>query len=321
MVNIIRRPLGVAALLALALTSCLGEGPTAPGESGIWKATNVHVVTVGGLDRSYTLHVPPRLLRGTGGVVAPYPLEIVMHGSSDDGKGIEATSRMDVVADSALFLVAYPNGTGGRFGVYASNWNAGTCCGGAERDNVDDLGFITALIKQTSQHVAVDTRRVYVAGFSAGALMAYHAGCQLSSTIAAIAVVEGSIADDKCLPIKGVSLWAVHGTDDPEVAYSEPSATSSSASVPAAARALPPSVQYWATQQKCTGGATKVVSTAMANTQITGCTGGAVVEFNKIIGGTHGWPGGTTEPGSVAPMNQLKSSIEIWKFFAKHTRH
>jgi polyhydroxybutyrate depolymerase len=308
MVNITRRQLGVAAVLGLALTSCLNGGPTAPGESGIWKATNVHVVTVGGLDRSYTLHVP-------------YPLVIVMHGSSDDGKGIEATSQMDVVADSALFIVAYPNGTGGRFSVYASDWNAGTCCGGAERDNVNDLGFITALIKHTSQHVAVDVRRVYVAGFSAGALMAYHAGCQLSTSIAAIAVVEGSIADDKCRPTKAVSLWAVHGTDDPEVAFSEPSATPLTGSVPVAARALPPSVQFWAAVQKCTGGSTKAVSAAVTNSQITGCTSGAVVEFNKIAGGTHGWPGGTTEPGSVAPMNQLKSSIEMWKFFAKHTRN
>jgi polyhydroxybutyrate depolymerase len=316
-----RRQLRLAALLGVALTSCLSEGPTAPGESGIWKATNVHVVTVDGLDRSYTLHVPERVRRGTGGVVAPYPLVIVMHGSSDDGKGIEATSRMDVVADSALFIVAYPNGTGGRFGVYASNWNAGTCCGGANRDNVDDLAFITALIKHTSQHVAVDVRRVYVAGFSAGALMAYHAGCQLSASIAAIAVVEGNIADENCRPSKAVSLWAVHGTDDPQVAFTEPSATSVSGTVPVVARALPPSVQFWAVQQKCTGGSTKTVSTAVTNSQITGCTSGAVVEFNKIVGGTHGWPGGTSVPGSLAPMNQLSSSNEIWKFFAKHTRN
>ena len=317
----VRRQISAAAFLGLALTSCLTEGPTAPGESGKWKATNLHAVTVGGLDRNYTLHVPARVLRGTGGTIAPYPLVIVLHGSSDDGAGIEQTSRMDAVADSALFLVAYPNGTGGRFNVYASDWNAGTCCGGAYRDNVDDLGFIAALIKHTSQHVAVDVKRVYVAGFSAGALMAYRAGCGLSTTIAAIAVVEGSLADDNCHPAKAVSLWAVHGTDDTDVSFGEAPATPVTGTVPAIARALPPSVQFWTAITKCTGGSTRTLSASVSNSTITGCVSGAAVEFNRILGGTHGWPGGTVEPGSLPPMNELKTSNEIWKFFAKHTRN
>jgi polyhydroxybutyrate depolymerase len=310
----------VAGLLAAA-GACSGDGPTAPGESGTWtKGNAVHAIEVGSLLRTYSLHVPPSRPPGTGATFRAYPLVIVLHGSSSDGQSIEAESGMDVVADSALFLVAYPNGTGGRFNVLASDWNAGTCCGGAYRDGIDDIAFLTALIKHASQHIAVDPKRIYVAGFSAGALMAYHAGCQLSSTVAAVAVVEGSLADDNCHPAKGVSLWAVHGTNDDQVAYDEPSATTFSAIVPVVARALPPSVQYWTTLQKCTGGSTKIVSAAISLITLTGCASSTGIEFNRILGGTHGWPGGTVEPGSVAPMNGLKASTEMWKFFAKHTR-
>ena len=310
------------AVIGAAIGACSGDGPTAPGESGHWtKGSASHALNVGSVPRTYTLHVPPRTRRGTGATVLPYPLVIVLHGSSSDGKTIETESGMDVVADSALFLVAYPDGTGGRFNVLATGWNAGNCCGGAYRDGIDDIAFLNALIKHVSQHVTVDTRRIYVAGFSAGALMAYHAGCQLSATVAAVATVAGSLADENCHPEKAVSLWAVHGTDDDQVAFNEPSATPLTATVPVIARALPPSVQYWTTLQKCTGGSTKSVTASVSLTTLTGCANAAGIEFNRILGGTHGWPGGTAEPGSVKPMSELKASSELWKFFAKHLRN
>ncbi len=318
--TVVLAAMGIA--IGIALGACSRDGPTAPGESGVWtKGSASHAINVGTVPRTYTLHVPPRTLRGTGSIVLPYPLVIVLHGSSSDGTSIEKESGMDVVADSALFLVAYPDGTGGRFNVLAPDWNAGTCCGGAYRDGIDDIAFLRDLIKHVSQHVTVDTKRIYVAGFSAGALMAYHAGCELSSTVAAIGVVEGSLANDNCRPAKGVSLWAVHGTADDQVDYLEPSATPFTATVPTVARALPPSVQYWTTLQKCTGGSTKPVTAVVALTTLTGCANATSIEFNRILGGTHGWPGGTVEPGSVKPMSDLKASTEMWKFFAKRTRN
>jgi poly(3-hydroxybutyrate) depolymerase len=59
----------------------------------------------------------------------------------------------------------------------------------------------------------------------------------------------------------------------------------------------------------------------VALTTLSGCANSAGLEFNRILGGTHGWPGGTVEPGSVAPMSDLRASLEMWKFFAKHTRN
>ena len=321
---LVRRRRWAAALLvvvsALAV-ACSGDGPTAPGESGNWKkGTAVHAVEIGDLTRSYVLHVPPRLRRGTGATALPYPLVIVLHGSSADASAIQQASGMDSVADRALFLVAYPNATGGSFGVYASDWNAGTCCGGAYRDGVDDLGFLAALIKHVSAHVPVDAKHVYVAGFSSGGMMAYHAACKLSMSIAAIGVVSGGLVDDSCHPAKGVSLWAVHGTDDAEVAFDESSSTLPSSRVLPAAYALPPSVQFWSALQKCTGGSAKALSAHVTKTTFVGCINGDV-EFNAIEGGTHGWPGGPIDPGSQPPMNELKAAVAMWTFFARHTRN
>ena len=307
---------------AVAFTlSCSPDGVTGPGESGNWQpGTATHSVTVGELPRTYLLHVPPKKRRGAGSTVLPFPLVIVMHGSSATSSDAQQMSQMDVVADSALFLVAYPQGSGGKFNIYASDWNAGTCCGGANRDKVDDLAFLTALIKEASGNVPIDAKHIYVAGFSAGGSMAYHAACQLPGTFAAFGVISGDLVDNKCAPAKPVPLWATHGTDDQEVAFDEPAALTPTGKVPTIAGALPPAVQFWITLQKCTGGAAKAASTHVSTTTMTGCVTSDVT-FNAINGGTHGWPGGPVDPGNQPPMSELKASSTMWTFFSKHTRN
>lgn len=313
-----------SAVLLLVLGAVAGacsNGPTAPGESGNWKkGTATHAVVLGSLTRSYILHVPPTTRRGAGGTTLPYPLVLVLHGSAADGSAMEEASKLDSLADAAVFLVAYPNATGGRFNVYAADWNAGTCCGGANRDGVDDIGFLSALIQHTAANLPVDSKRIYVAGFSAGGRMAYYAGCKLSTTIAAIGVVSGSLVDDGCQPTKPVSLWAVHGTDDIEVAFDEASATPPPRRFPGEADQLPPAVQFWSALERCTGGTIKSTSTHVARSVFTGCVN-ADIEFNTIAGGTHGWPGGPDDPGAQPPMNELNASVAMWTFFAKHIRN
>ena len=178
-----------AAIIAFAI-SCSYYGITSAVESNDWSAgTSPHVTVVGPLTRSFLVHVPAHRRVSTSGLTLTWPLVIMLHGSSGTGSAIEHQSGMDSVADAQRFLVAYPDGTGGQFDLYPSDWNAGTCCGAANRDNIDDLGFISAIIKMVAVHVPLDLRRVYVAGFSSGGYMAYHVGCQLSATVAAIGVV------------------------------------------------------------------------------------------------------------------------------------
>ena len=92
-----------------------------------------------------------------------------------------------------------------------------------------------SVIDRVSKQLPVDQKRIYIAGFSDGGRMAYHAACQLSSTIAAIGVVSGSLLDDHCEPTKSVAVLAVHGTDDDEVPYDDDARTDPPKPVPSAA--------------------------------------------------------------------------------------
>lgn len=318
-----RRVAVAAGLLALA-GGCSTYGPTFAGDSSPDWSTgdSEHSANVGSLTRSFSVHIPPHRRLSTSGITLPWPMVIVLHGSSGDAAAIEHQSGMDSLADAQRFLVAYPNGTGGAFDLYPSDWNAGNCCGAANRDGIDDLGFISQLISTIAAHVPLDAHRIYVAGFSAGGYMAYHAGCQLSPLIAAVGVVEGALADDSCNPAKAVPLFAVHGTDDPEVAFDEP-APDPPGAVPPLAAPLPPSVQYWAAMNGCAAKTAKAVpknvSAHVQSLTLTACTK-ADVTFYTIIGGTHGWPGGPDDPGASPPMNEMNASVLMWTFFIAHTR-
>ena len=301
----------------LILGSCHSDGIS--GVDGVWTpGLATHVVSVGGFTRHYLLHVP-KLRPTTAGVVRPYSLVIVLHGSSGSAEDIRHTTGMDALSDSARFLVAYPQGVQGAGGLFPSDWNAGTCCGAAARENIDDVGFISALIAEVGGSLALDKKRVYVAGFSDGGRMAHRLGCQLASSIAAIAVVSGSLKLESCAPGKPMSFLAVHGTSDDEVPFFDDADTSPPGAVTGLAASLPPSIQFWIAANGCGAASRSQYTAHVQRTSLASC-GVAEVVFYSINGGTHGWPGEPDGPGAEPPMSELQASSIISQFFARQFR-
>ena len=312
------RSAGIAGLALLVTSGCDLSRITGSVESNVWTAgTAPHSLLVGDLVRTFHVHIPSkRLVRN--GLPAGWPLVVVLHGSGADGTAIESASAMDSLADANLFVVAYPDASRGVVDIYPSDWNAGTCCGGAYRDGVDDVAFIRGMVAQVMAKVTIDVHRIYAAGFSAGGRMAYHVGCQLGTLFAAIAVASGSLVDDACAPTVGVPLIATHSTGDPEVDYNEPSPPLPRAA-PVLATPLPPALQYWSAMSKCSGGTVTTPTEHVTRTTCTSCSG-AEIQFYRIDGGGHGWPGGEEPPGSDPPMNELHFSAVAWQFFNRKTR-
>jgi polyhydroxybutyrate depolymerase len=272
-------------------------------------------IVVGTTSRAFLLHLPARLT----GSLAPIPLVIMLHGSGGDAADLRGVTGMSTVADDAGFIVVYAEGSHGEFSVYPSDWNAGTCCGAAAREHIDDLGFIRQIVETVSAEFPVDRRRVYIAGFSDGGRMAYHAACQLAPMIAAIAVVSGSLVDNECTPTSPVAVLAVHGTADDQVPFNEPSETEPPAEVPAQALDLPASVQFWVAADGCGArSAIDQLSTHVVESSFIGCKGADVVAY-VIDGGVHGWPGEPdTDAGS--PMAELNTTAVVARFFTSHPR-
>jgi polyhydroxybutyrate depolymerase len=122
-----------------------------------------------------------------------------------------AFTGLNEKADEAGFLAVYPNGTGEKRSL---TWNGGNCCGYAVENQVDDVGFVRALLDDLEKVVTVDPSRVYATGISNGAIMAYRLASELSDRIAAVAPVAGPMGTATCSPRRPVSVMHFHGTDD-----------------------------------------------------------------------------------------------------------
>jgi len=268
-------------------------------------ATRAYSMEFGGLTRTFLLHLPP----GYDGK-ARLPVVLVLHGGTQSPESAEHMSQMSVKADREHFIAVYPRGTG-RASLFPT-WNSGNCCAYAMEHQVDDVGFLRALIDKLESEYAVDARRVYVTGISNGGMMSYRAACELADKVAAIAPVEGAL-NVECRPSAPVSIIIFHGTADRLVPFNGGStpyqvgARRSDASVAGA-------VSFWVKQNGCAP-APEHRETADVHTDFyTGCRNGTGVALYAVQGGRHMWP------GTPASTNKVPATDLMWSFFAAHPK-
>lgn len=139
----------------------------------------------------------------------PYPLVIALHSLYHDGNQAKEWGLEDL-ARSAGFALVSPDGIG-------RSWNAGSCCGSAAENVVDDVGWLHSLMQHLVAKYPIDPDRIYLVGLSNGGMLAYRYACEHSAEIAGIAVVAGSLQVLGCRPQSPVSVVAVHGGKDGHV--------------------------------------------------------------------------------------------------------
>jgi hypothetical protein len=123
--------------------SCLDDTPRASVGCGAGAfAAGTHPLTLmyGGLLRTYDVHVPENYDDNTA-----TPLLLNLHPLVLGG-GLHniwtAISQQNVKSEDAGFIVLQPDGTGSP-----ASWNGGqACCDPAFTDDIDDVGFIDALV-------------------------------------------------------------------------------------------------------------------------------------------------------------------------------
>jgi polyhydroxybutyrate depolymerase len=312
----------LVAAMAVAVSACgpLGHRApeAAPPSSGSAPAAGTvsHSLKVAGRTRDYALHVPP----GTG--TSPLPLVVQLHGGGGNNVNIETQTGFYDLADKDHFLVASPDGTGGPAGRLLT-WNAGWCCGSALHDKVDDVAFLNAMLDDLEAHYPVDPRRIYVTGFSNGAMMTYRLGCALSGRIAAIAPVSGALDLDGCQPSRPLPVLAIHGTADENVPYDGGKGTAEGRRFPSQRdridRSVADSVGFWVHEDGCATRPTEQKSGDLDRTSYGSCAAGTQVVLDTIVGGVHAWPGGDRpRPGAGEPSHALDATAEIWRFFSAH---
>lgn len=172
-------------------------------------------MNVDGYDRSYLLNLPPDFYDTSG-----FPLVIMLHGFAGTATQAERDYGVTDKGNAEHFMVVYPQGVGSDGRYHLRSWNAGNCCFVAQSDNINDVHYISSLIDYLVSNYKVDPKRVYVAGMSNGAMMAYTLACQLSDKIAAITSVSGTlITSSPCKPSRPVPILEIHSSQDLKVPF------------------------------------------------------------------------------------------------------
>lgn len=234
------------------------------------------------------------------------PLVLCFHGYGSNAVTIRNYSNLDAVADTANFMVVYPQGT-----VYggSTHWNVGGWIIGS---SIDDVDFTDALLDTISDSYTVDTNRIYSMGMSNGGFMSFLLACQMSDRIAAIASITGAMTPETyngCDPQRPVPVLQMHGDDDSVVPYDGAIWTKSIEDV----------IQYWkdhngtdntamvdSLENKNTNDGSEVVKHTYSNGD--SCTS---VEHYEVLGGDHDWPGAW---GNL----DINASKEAWRFMSKY---
>lgn len=263
----------------------------------------------GGLTREYELHVPASY-DGTSAL----PMVLYFHPLGTNRRYLTRVGTTEL-SESANFLAVYP---GGRRG----SWNGGACCGPANGaglgDEVDDVGFVRAMVDQLRAVVCIDDARIYATGFSNGGFLSHRLACEASDLIAAIAPVSSvnGLPGGACEPPRAVPVLAINGTADNLVPYDGgfgfPGVTTEAFVSVAATFA------GWATANGCLDAAPAVTfeNGAARCESYTTCAGGVEVSQCTITGGGHCWFG---EPVCALGANSsdLLATDATWAFLSR----
>ncbi len=303
-------------------SGCVDQDPTLA-------ATTDGKFTSGGVERTFLLGIP-----STNDGETPMPLVLDMHGLSQTTAGHEAQTQMSELGEQEGFVTVMPQGLGDL--PYLKI----TADGG-------DIGFVDELLDSLEAGLCIDTSRLYLTGYSGGAMLTAVLSCRAAERFAAAAPVAATVPVADCDPARAVPVRAFQGAADQMWRYDGdlPQARQTMTNIFGAAKideivaemeeafepgvvsnGGPDSVEVmtdWALRNGCADTYTEgAVADQVRHLIWEDCPAGAATELYVIDEGGHTWPGSQNDVATevvLGPTNLEVDATElIWKFFQQH---
>ena len=307
----------IPSLLIFFLVSCGGGGgssdtstsnPTPPlstviTESCVQYGSNTKKCTLThkALERYYIIYVPE-----SGVSEASMPVLFALHGYGSTAEIHKNYTNYQPLAETSKFIVIYPQGSyfQGTF-TSGNHWNVGSWTAGSTADDVD---FINEVIDLVSKKESINQNRIYSSGMSNGGFMSYHLACNLSSRIAAIASVTGSMSKEtleNCSPSHPTPILQIHGALDVTVPFNGDSTINM--------ESIDNVFNYWTTYNSCDPIPSLIVTDyvdfSVDYQKYNNCLNNVKVELYKISSMGHTWPGKNNYG--------ISATEEVWNFVSQ----
>ena len=306
-------------LLIFLITSCGGGSSSSSGEENAVIPNNQNndpetcteyqqrilkcELTHKGLDRYYYIQLAHPEAEGLSSVL------FNLHGYGSDAIEQMNYTNFNNLANTKEnnFILIHPQGAPLNTALTSSSshWNSG---GWTIGSTVDDVDFIDTIIKLVSQKYNLNQDRIYSTGMSNGGFMSYHLACNLSSKIAAVASVTGSMSKETyedCNPDHPTSILQVHGTIDATVPFEGNSALGM--------RSINDVMNYWKLYDACDTEPVSIITDyfdieiSVQHDTYLNCLNDVQVELYKIEGMGHVW--------AKKERYGISATEKIWEFF------
>lgn len=146
----------------------------------------INTVEVNGTTRQYDVYAPEGITSSESSKVG---VVISLHGASNDywnGRvDFNSIAETEKNVEGKKFVVVYPRGLMRQLRGQERGWETYT------ESNTEDVEFFKAIVTELKKTYTVDDKRIYLAGFSNGGMMAYKAAHQAADFFAAFASVGG----------------------------------------------------------------------------------------------------------------------------------
>lgn len=268
-----------------------------------------------GTSRKYMEYIPSSSPDGS------MPVIFLLHGLGDNCNNFARAIGFQNIAPNWIIITPEATNASIMGQNLGAAWAAGV--GGEEvpyigtielNADVNDEGFILAILDSLENNFNVDTDSVFVTGFSMGGFMSNKMGVKHADRIKAIASVSGTLGHFQAFePTGNINTMHIHGTSDETISYADASFSYSMLTIQVGlgAEAL---VETWRNYNQCS---TEPIVYNFEDTKNDGLTfeqytyknegTGNKTVFIKVNGGVHTWYDDA--------HNDIDYTTEIYKFF------
>ena len=232
------------------------------------------------------------------------PVLFFLHGLGDNITNCDQEFNFGQIAEEFGWAIVVPQARNQGIGTM---WNAALT-----QSNIDDAGFLLALLDSLTVQYQLDPDSVFFTGFSMGGFMTHRMAIEHGDRITACAPVSGLITNTMAAqtPVAPVRMLHIHGTSDNVVGYNG----GSSAFGMTLGIGVDAILDYWQDANGCTG---EPVIDTLPNRKNDGLrfirytyNCGTELQHLKVVGGTHNW--------YDAAHNDVGYKEVIYEFFSGH---